>query len=229
MNSVVTPRRIVAGAVRLLLFVALPFAVAGTLNWVAGWVWVGITLGYSIGFGFMLAKHDPELLKERMSPLFQKEQKGWDKIFFALLIPTMGAWLVLMPLDAVRFGWSSMPVWAQILGAAGLIVGFHIIILTARANTYLSPVVKIQRDRGHEVISKGPYGIVRHPMYAAGLLILPGTALLMGSWMGLAASPILISFFAARTVLEERTLREELGGYAAYMEKVRYRWVPGVW
>jgi protein-S-isoprenylcysteine O-methyltransferase Ste14 len=90
-------------------------------------------------------------------------------------------------------------------------------------------VVKIARERGHRVVSTGPYACVRHPMYAGALLFFVGTPLLLGSWYGLAVTPVLIVVLAARAVMEERTLAEELPGYREYAQRVRYRFIPGVW
>ena len=90
-------------------------------------------------------------------------------------------------------------------------------------------MVRIQEERGHSVISTGPYHFVRHPMYAGFLLFVVGTSLLLGSWWGLAIGLVFIAALGRRAVLEERTLRAELDGYEGYMTQVRYRIVPGVW
>jgi protein-S-isoprenylcysteine O-methyltransferase Ste14 len=134
-----------------------------------------------------------------------------------------------MPLDAVRFHWSHMPVWLQVVGAITLIISFFLFFLTFRENSYLSPMVRIQKDRGQTVVSTGPYHYVRHPMYAAILLFVPGVALLLGSWYGLLAGLLIVGMVARRAVLEERTLRQELPGYDAYMTQVKYRFIPHVW
>jgi protein-S-isoprenylcysteine O-methyltransferase Ste14 len=98
-----------------------------------------------------------------------------------------------------------------------------------RANSYAAPVVKLQAERGQRVVSTGPYGYVRHPMYAGAIPVLIGTPLLLGSWVGLVLSPILIAMLALRAVMEERMLRERLEGYADYAAHVRYRLVPLIW
>jgi protein-S-isoprenylcysteine O-methyltransferase Ste14 len=134
-----------------------------------------------------------------------------------------------MGLDTVRFGWSAMPAWLRWIGGGGFIFAFWMIYRVFQENTFLAPVVKIQRERGQQVISTGPYAIVRHPLYAAALLLILSTALLLGSWYGLTASAVLASGLAFRTVMEERELRRGLEGYAAYARRVRYRLVPFVW
>ncbi|MEO7909344.1 MAG: isoprenylcysteine carboxylmethyltransferase family protein [Roseiflexaceae bacterium] len=101
--------------------------------------------------------------------------------------------------------------------------------LTFRKNAYLSPVVRIQDDRGHTVVSTGPYQYVRHPMYAAILIFVVGTSLVLGSGYGVLFGLVLVGMVARWAVLEERTLRQELRGYAAYMAQVHYRIIPYVW
>ena len=122
------------------------------------------------------------------------------------------AWMVLMPLDAVRFHWSQVPLVLQVVGAMALVGSFLLISLTFRENSFLSPTVRIQEERGQTVISTGPYHYVRHPMYAGGLLLFLGTPLLLGSWYGLLLVLVMIPGGAVRAVLEERVLREELPG-----------------
>jgi protein-S-isoprenylcysteine O-methyltransferase Ste14 len=139
------------------------------------------------------------------------------------------AWLVLMGLDAVRFHWSVMPVWLQCAAAALMVLSFRMIGRVFRENTFLAAVVKIQTERGHRVISTGPYAVVRHPLYSAVLIYLPATALLLGSWYGLAASFILSGGIAFRTAMEDRELRRGLEGYTEYAARVRYRLIPFVW
>ena len=101
--------------------------------------------------------------------------------------------------------------------------------LIMRTNSFAAPVVKIQAERGHHVVSDGPYAVVRHPMYGGTLLLIAGIPLLLGSWWGLAFAPLIVLLFAVRAVMEERTLMAELPGYTDYAARVRYRLVPGVW
>jgi protein-S-isoprenylcysteine O-methyltransferase Ste14 len=204
------------------------FLAAGTLAWPTGWAFLILFCGSLASLMLWLSRHNPALLKERMA-LSQPGQKAWDKVIFLLLYVFSISWLILMPLDAVRFHWSLVPLWLQIAGVLLLLCSFYIFYRTFRENSYLSPVVRIQEDRGQTVISTGPYQYVRHPMYSAFLFFIPGTALLLGSWYGLLWGLLLIILFGWRAVLEERTLRDELQGYAAYMTQVKYRLVPYVW
>ena len=138
-------------------------------------------------------------------------------------------WFILMPLDAVRFHWSHMPLVLQIVGAIVLVGFMPLAILTFRENAFLATTVRVQKERGQTVISTGPYHYIRHPLYASALLFFLGTPLLLGSWYGLLFVPIVIAGLVGRTLLEERVLREGLPGYAAYMAQVKYRFIPYVW
>jgi protein-S-isoprenylcysteine O-methyltransferase Ste14 len=177
----------------------------------------------------LLARHDPALLAERMKSPIQKGQPFWDKILILPMIVAWCGWLVLMGLDAVRFRWSVMPVWLQCAGGALMALPFWMIARVFRENTFLAAVVRIQTERGHRVISTGPYATVRHPLYAAMLIYLPANALLLGSWYGLAASFVLSGGIVFRTAMEDRELRRGLGGYTEYAARVRYRLIPFVW
>jgi protein-S-isoprenylcysteine O-methyltransferase Ste14 len=150
-------------------------------------------------------------------------------VFLLLYQLFLFAWLALMPLDAVRYHWSQIPIVLQVVGFMVLVTAFIVISLTFRENAFLSPTVRVQHERGQTVITTGAYRYVRHPMYASGLLLCLGTPLLLGSWYGLLVVVILVLVIAVRVVLEERVLHDELPGYAAYMEQVRYRLIRYLW
>jgi protein-S-isoprenylcysteine O-methyltransferase Ste14 len=134
-----------------------------------------------------------------------------------------------MGFDAARFGWSRVPVWLQAVGGLLLLGSFYLFFATFRENSFLSPAIRVQEERGQTVISTGPYHYVRHPMYAALLLFLPGSALLLGSAYGVLFGIVVVIAAAWRAVQEEHTLREELPGYTSYMSQVKYRLIPGLW
>jgi protein-S-isoprenylcysteine O-methyltransferase Ste14 len=202
---------------------------AGTLAWPAGWAFLALFFSFVVALSLWLLRNNPGLLMERLTGIGKADQKGWDKAFYGLALVLFFAWLVLMALDAARFRWSAVPVWLQVVGAMALLGSFWLFFLTFRENPYLSPAVRIQIDRGHTVVSTGPYRYVRHPMYAAFIPYALGTALLLGSWYGLLFGLLIVLAVARRAVLEERTLRAELPGYSAYMAAVKYRFVPSVW
>jgi protein-S-isoprenylcysteine O-methyltransferase Ste14 len=205
------------------------FGAAGTIHWLQGRIYLGFLAVVSIASGPWLAKHDPELFRERLGSLFQKEQKSWDKLWvIAMMVVWLGG-LVLMALDGGRYHWSHVSLWLQVVGFILIAVGFWLSMLTFKANSYAAPVVKIQKERGHSVVTTGPYAYVRHPMYSGALIFFLGTWLLFGSWWGLLAVVLFGVLIAVRTVLEEETLKAELEGYADYAARVRYRLVPLLW
>ena len=218
----------IANGVTTLGFAALLFAAAGTVDWAAGWAFVVLFWALSQVAMVRLARRDPALLAERLKPPVQRDQPLWDKVLMLVLMVMWVGWLVLIGLDA-RFHWSAMPGWLQGVGAIGLVAGYGVVIRVLDENTFLAPVVKIQRQRGHHVISTGPYAVVRHPMYSGMSLMAPSIALLLGSWIGLAASLLIIIGGALRAVMEERALRAGLAGYDDYAARVRYRLLPLVW
>jgi protein-S-isoprenylcysteine O-methyltransferase Ste14 len=209
---------------------ALLFGAAGTLAWPAAW-WYLIELGaLSLWIGFWLARHDPALLAERLSPIVQGQQSRWDRVFMIGVSLVWCGWLILMALDAMRFRWSApLPVALVSFGSLCVFLCLFICRFVFGANSYAAPVVKVQASRGHKVIDTGPYAHVRHPMYGAALLLFVGTPLLLGSWWGLAFVPVMVIGLGWRAVREERVLAEQLDGYADYMTRVRFRFVPYIW
>ena len=216
----------VVESVEFLVMALALFLPAGTVAWPAAWVFLGLLFVCSLPITWWLLKYDPELIEERMR---FRPQFSWDKVFIAIAFVFVLFWLILMPLDAVRFHWSRMPVELKTLGALVLLISLYISFLTMRENPYSSAVVRVQKERAQTVISTGPYRYVRHPMYTGACLFFLGTALLLGSWYGVLCTPAFIGLFAVRAVLEERLLREELEGYGAYVDRVKYRFFPHVW
>lgn len=212
--------------IEFLVFALCLFIPAGTIAWTAGWIFLILLFVTGLPITWWLLKYEPDLIEERMR--FRPEL-SWDKAFVAAMLLFTLFWLILMPLDAVRFHWSRMPVVLKTIGAVLLLISFFISFLTMRENPYSSGVVRVQKDRGQTVISTGPYRYVRHPMYTGACLFFLGTSLLLGSWYGVLCTPIFAGLFAFRAVREERVLLEKLEGYDAYMARVKYRFVPRVW
>jgi protein-S-isoprenylcysteine O-methyltransferase Ste14 len=211
------------------LFAALLFGAAGTVNWLAGWAFLILFFGFVISLTWWLYRNNPALLTERMTGSYRADQKARDVVLIAVIGILFFGWLFLMPLDAVRYQWSHMPGWLQVVGAVILVGSFYVFFATFKENSYLSPAIRVQEERGQKVISTGPYHYVRHPMYAGFLLMVLGTPLLLGSWYGLLFGLVLVLGVARRAVLEERTLKDELQGYDSYMAQVRYRFIPHIW
>jgi protein-S-isoprenylcysteine O-methyltransferase Ste14 len=222
-------KMIVQTVIWLGITAVLLFGSAGTLAWPQAWVFLAEFTIVGMASGIAIGRSDPELLRERMRSPLQRGQKSWDR---ALMIPMFTIWMaqyVVAGLDAVRFHTSDMPVWLNAAGAIAIACGFYAFHVVMQTNTFAAPVVRVQTERKHHVISTGPYAIVRHPMYAGAIPLTIGTPLLLGSWYALLCSIAIIAIFAVRAVFEEETLRQELEGYEAYAARVRYRLLPGIW
>jgi protein-S-isoprenylcysteine O-methyltransferase Ste14 len=205
------------------------FFAAGDWEWPQAWVFLAEIEIASLLVSAWLARHDPALLESRLSKPFHGDQQRWDRLFMASALIGFGGWMVVMALDARRFGFSHIPLWTQGLGAVLIALCMVLVWQVFRYNTFAAPQVRIQADRGQRVITNGPYKIVRHPMYAAALFYFLGTPLLLGSWWGLLPVPFFAACLGARAVGEERMLRQALPGYDDYVRQVRFRLVPGVW
>lgn len=212
----------------VILFGILLFGSAGSFNWPAAWVilFVNATLGPACGL--WLAKTDPALLAERLRPTFQADQPAADKKFMLAFAVATLIWLIAIGLDRRAHG-SDVPVALQAAGLAMYLLSTAFIMWVFRENSFAAPVVKVQAERHHRVISSGPYAFVRHPMYSGIMLFFVGVPLLLGSWWGVAIAPVFAVLFAIRARIEERALVDGLPDYADYAARVRYRLVPGVW
>jgi protein-S-isoprenylcysteine O-methyltransferase Ste14 len=220
---------IIKTAVWLVGLALLLFVSAGTLHWPGAWVYLAEIGVVGTAVGIWLANYDPGLFAERMAGIFTSTQRAWDRALMMVFTALWIASLVLSAFDAARFQWSHVPVWLQVVGALLIALAYYVFYLTFRENSYAAPIVAIQSERGHRVVSSGPYAVVRHPMYAGALPFFIGTPLLLGSWWGLAATPLLLGLLVMRAVKEERTLVDELPGYRDYATRVRYRLVPHIW
>ena len=207
---------------------ALLFVPAGTLHWPAAWVFLGTMAILGLSGGLWLAKTDPALLAERMRPMMQSDQPAADKKFMLVFGVTALIWFLAIGFDK-RMPACDIPVALQALGLAMLLLTTGFIMWVMRENSFAAPVVKVQTERGHRVVSTGPYAWVRHPMYSGTILFFVGVPLLLGSWWGVALSPLFVILFAIRSGIEERALVAGLPGYADYTRRVRYRLVPGLW
>lgn len=217
--------------IRMAMLPLLFLLPAGTWRWWEAWALTGLYWSYCVIAIVSLQRHDPELLRERMQGISaQPGQKWWDQILMRLMI---GAWLgaaIVPGLDVVRFAWTErLPLSVELLALAMHVPCFMLISAVMRANTYASPVVKIDMARGHHVITTGPYALVRHPMYVAIIPMILALPLALGSRWGLVPAAVMVILLITRTVLEDRTLHTQLPGYAEYAQVTRFRLFPGVW
>ncbi len=228
-GDVLMRRLIVHTVIWLMILGAILFLSAGTLDWPEAWVLLIGSGALGLVSALIIARHDPALMRERMRGPIQSQQKPWDKALLVVVFVLCLAMFIVAGLDAVRYRTSNMPLWLEVTGAVGIALGIYIFHVVMRTNSYATAVVRIQNERGHQVISTGPYAFVRHPMYSGAILYFLGIALLLGSWYAVGIAVALIALFGLRAVWEEQTLIDELPGYAAYAERVRYRLIPGIW
>jgi protein-S-isoprenylcysteine O-methyltransferase Ste14 len=222
-------KRVVQLGIQLLLLAAILFLSSGHLDWWFAWVYLAIFVLAVGANSFVLLRINPELIAERARQ-FTPETKKWDRILATLwgLMSSIVS-LLVAGLD-MRFGWSpQMPLAAQVIAMLFHMFGSAFSSWAIVSNAFFSGTVRIQADRGHAVALAGPYGIVRHPGYAGWMISNVATVIMLGSLWALFPAVIAVVALVARTALEDRTLREELPGYADYAERVRYRLVPGVW
>lgn len=209
------------------MLAGLLFLAAGRIDWPAAWLLITLYALYLLAFGIWGIRKAPELLQERSR--VSANVKTWDKwinIIYTLLLVSL---FVIAGFDVMRYQWSSMSPVLQILGTAGLSFAGGVIWWTIVENAYASRWARIQADRGQVVISSGPYRYIRHPMYAAIILLMPCVSLELGSWWGLVPAGLIAALFIIRTLFEDRMLQDELPGYGEYANRVRYRLLPGVW
>ena len=215
------------GLFTVFLMIALILILGGRINYWQGGGFGGITLLLLVvKMTFFPSRSD--LIEERMKP--GPGTKWWDKVFYAFYIPAFFAIIIIGSLDGGRFGWTaSLPVFVYISGYILYIFSMSIFLWAQQINRFFSSVVRIQHDRGHEVIQTGPYEYIRHPGYIGGILMAMSIALVLGSLWALIPAGAVAILLIIRTYLEDTSLQKELPGYADYARKVRYRLLPGVW
>jgi protein-S-isoprenylcysteine O-methyltransferase Ste14 len=206
---------------------AVLFLAAGRLDWLDAWIFLVAYFLIAAAAQAWLTRIDPGLVEERWQ--WGTNTKAWDRWIVAANGLLLFALLLVIGLDAGRFGWSYVPWPVRLAALLGFVPAFGLPLLASRANTYLASTVRIQEERGHTVVSAGPYAFIRHPMYAGTILYDVCVPPLLGSWVGLAVSAVMITMAVLRTTLEDRTLQAELPGYREYARRVRFRLLPGVW
>jgi protein-S-isoprenylcysteine O-methyltransferase Ste14 len=219
-------RRIVQVLVSILLIGVLLFLSAGRLDWLWGWLFLAGWLLLMLPSAVVMSRF-PDLINERGRRA--ENIKGWDKVLMGIYSLLLFATPVVAGLDAVRFGWSAMPLALHVIGVVFSIPAMIMPLWAMSANAYLSTMVRIQDDRGQQVVTTGPYRYVRHPMYVGTVFFGLCIPLFLGSWWAFIPCGLIVVIFIIRTALEDRTLREELPGYAEYAQRVRYRLLPGIW
>lgn len=212
--------RYAAGLLAAGLLIFLP---AGTLKFPRGWLFLGVLFLPMLVMGLVMLKKAPDLLRRRLE---SKEQEQTQRLVVALSALMFLAGFVLCGLD-FRFDWLQLPHWISWAAAAVFLIGYGMYAEVMRENSYLSRTVKVEAEQ--TVIDTGLYGIIRHPMYTATVLMFVTIPLVLGS---LAALPVFLVYpviIVLRIRNEEQVLKAELKGYAEYCTRVTYRLLPKIW
>ena len=199
---------------------------AGRITWWNAWALIALSTVSGMAAERVLAR-DPGLTAERRNA---RAGKSWDKplVGFLVLVGPMATWITAGS-ELRHHGAMRIPFVASVAAAVVAAAGSVVIVWAMRTNTYFSAVVRIQSDRGHAVVSNGPYGFIRHPGYAGMSAFMVATPAILGSRWAFVPAAVTLAVTVLRTALEDRTLRAELPGYADYAGRVRSRLVPLVW
>jgi len=202
---------------------ALFFIPAGTFNYWQAWLYLGVLGLLTAVAGIYLFLKDPEALRRR---LLRREREPSQK----KIVNISGLFLVaafVLPGFDKRWGWSNVPLWIVLLADGLTILAFILFLLVMRENSYGSRIITV--EQGQRVISTGPYAVVRHPMYVAMLIIYLAEPLALGSYWAILPALGMIPVFIARIRNEEMLLKQELPGYEAYCDEVKFRLLPAIW
>lgn len=213
----------------LVLFLTLAgvyFGLAGTLQDAQGWTALAVFFGCGGAITVWLWLHDRALLERRMKVGPGRERDAWQNVIQLLIGLVFLAAFALPGLDR-RWGWSTVPGWVPLVGNWLMALGYWIVFLTFRANTFTAGTIEVAES--HTVVDSGPYSAVRHPMYSGLVVLGAGIPLALGSWWGLLASALVVPVLVWRIGREEAFLVQHLPGYAAYRSRVPWRLAPGLW
>ena len=208
------------GLVMVALLIFLP---AGTVNFSKGWLLMGLLFGPMLIAGFVMLFKSPEFLAKRLDV---KEKQSTQKGVIAVSGLMFIAGFVVAGLD-YRFGWSQMPAPVTVIASVLFLIAYALYAEVMRGNAYLSRTIKV--EEGQTVVDTGLYGIVRHPMYMASILLFLMMPIVLGSWYALIVFAVYPAVIVVRLKDEEELLTRELSGYAEYKKKVKYRIIPFIW
>jgi protein-S-isoprenylcysteine O-methyltransferase Ste14 len=212
------------------LMVAMPaiiFIPARRADWVMAWIHLGLFMIAATTNTLLMIRNDPELRKERNQ--IRHNAKTWDQVLTRLIAVGPMVMLIVAGFDK-RFGWCPQIPFAIQISAVIMAIGGYILSGWAMiSNAFYSPVVRIQKEREHRVISEGPYRIIRHPGYTGGIIAFLATPLILSSFWTFIPAVLTITTVIVRTALEDHTLKNELEGYTEYSHHVDYRLIPGIW
>lgn len=227
MDNKIFVRYVVRESVGILGMGAALFWSAGTLHWWQAWAVLLIMLVWSIATAVVILRSDPSLLAERLGP--RKGAKRWDTVIMSVLGLVQLARYIVAGLD-VRHGWSSpFSTAGQLVALVLCALGYVLMVWATASNRFFTQIVRIQKERGQIVVKDGPYRYVRHPGYLGAIVFEALAWVVLGSWWSAVPSGLGVMLLLVRTALEDKALKAELEGYAAYTQEVRYRLLPGIW
>ena len=226
----VSPRQWIGLVVVYSLIPLILLICAWDLGWWQAWVYSLLILTAGIGGRIWAEQRHPGLTAERQKIETFKKAKAWDKVLAPLMAVSISYPMVIVAGLDHRYNWSpEFPLWSSVIGFILIAFGYAFAAWSLVENRFFFSVVTIQTDRGHMVCDSGPYQFVRHPGYAGNILPLFGIVLALGSVWTLIPAMVALIISVIRTVLEDRTLQEELPGYRDYARRVRYRLIPGIY
>ncbi len=221
-------KRITQVALSIVVSGVLLFAASGRLDWTWAWAYLALAIAIVLVNAVALLPAHRDVVAERAGA--GEGAKTWDKWLggAATAVSSIGG-LLVAGLDA-RLGWTApLPLRTHLIGGFALVAGYGLFTWAMAVNPFFSTIVRIQRDRGHTVVDRGPYRAVRHPGYVGWIATALAAPILLGSAWALAPAALGCALMVARTAMEDRTLHRELPGYRDYAARVRYRLVPGIW
>lgn len=228
-QRIVTPWILVQTLVFVILVPFLPLLISRRWNWWEAWIYAAV---YILGFAIsrvLAARRHPDILAERARFMQHENAKAWDRLLVPILGLASTSILVVAGLDKL-LDWSpTLGLPLRSLSLAVILVGYALGSYALIENRFFSGMVRIQSERGHQVVSSGPYSWIRHPGYLGGLLTYLGAPFLLGSYWAIIPAIITMIVVITRTHLEDKTLHMELPGYSEYASRVRFRMLPGVW
>lgn len=224
-----TPRIVAQVLIVVVVIPLLPLLISWRWNWWEAWAYAIISVVGFVGSRVLVARRHADLLAERARMLDHDNAEPWDRYLAPIVSVGGGVIPLIAGLEAIG---TSGPIYGPAIKLAALIVlaaGYGLGTYALLENRFFSGMVRIQTDRGHRVVSTGPYGWIRHPGYTGALLAYLAAPFLLDARWALLAVIALSVALVIRTGLEDRTLQAKLPGYAEYARHVRFRLVPGIW
>lgn len=213
----------------LVVIPLLPMLISGRWGWWEAWVYAAaLILGFIISRA-LAARRSPDILAERAGSMQATDTVSWDKVLAPVVAIGSAVVLLAVGLDALFGGLYPFSLGIRLVALVFILGGYALGSYALIENRYFSGVVRLQTDRGHRVISSGPYRWMRHPGYAGGLLTYLATPFFLSSLWALLPTALLLAALILRTALEDRFLQQNLAGYRDYAARVRYRLIPGIW